>query len=372
MGGSHTCQGVGPIVRLDRIAKAYGGSRALAGVDLSIPEGEFLTLLGPSGSGKTTILNILSGMVRPSAGRVFIRGEDVTDTPPNRRQLGMVFQSYALMPHMSIFENVAFPLRVRKVPEKDIRARVEEVLKLVQLPDVGGRKPRELSGGQQQRIAIARCLVYDPPIILMDEPLGALDRKLREQMQFEISRLHQRLKLTILYVTHDQEEALVLSDRICLVNNGAIEQIGTARDLYFAPTSHFAATFLGESNMFEGVVIQSLPTPVLSGPLDIVIKTDSLTPTRCGARLSFLVRPESMRILENDERACNEFEGEIANVIFIGGMTRTIVRIADGKHLSCCQLTGNHAPPKAAGSRVRIGWPAHATILLAAGEEPSN
>ena len=235
------------------VAKRYGPVVALNAVDLTVRKGEFLTLLGPSGSGKTTLLNVIAGTVAPTTGRLWIGGRDVTDLPSSERRLGMVFQNYALFPHMTIFENVAFPLRVRKLPWTEIKRRVAEALVLVRLPDVGARKPRELSGGQQQRIAIARCLVYNPDLILMDEPLGALDKKLRDQMQLEIKRLHSNLGVTVLYVTHDQEEALVMSDRICLMNAGRIEQLGDPHELYFQPKSVFAADFLGDSNILDAV-----------------------------------------------------------------------------------------------------------------------
>ena len=207
-------------VWLQDVTKNYGPVVALAEIDLKVIGGEFLTLLGPSGSGKTTVLNLIAGMVGPTAGRIWIDGRDSTNLQPSKRGLGMMFQNYALMPHMTVFENVAFPLRVRKFPKDEIKRKVAEVLDVVRLPDVGRRRPGELSGGQQQRISIARCLVYNPAIILMDEPLGALDKKLREEMQLELKRLHSELGITALYVTHDQEEALTMSDRIVLLNAG--------------------------------------------------------------------------------------------------------------------------------------------------------
>ncbi|MGL3210590.1 ABC transporter ATP-binding protein [Bradyrhizobium sp. BR 1433] len=229
------------------LRKSYGSAVALDKINLSIATGEFLTLLGPSGSGKTTLLNIVSGMVVPTSGAVLIDGHDVTNIPARDRNLGMVFQNYALMPHMTVFDNVAFPLRMRKFAKKDVERHVMAALDLVRLRDFAQRKPKELSGGQQQRVSIARCLVYKPKLILMDEPLGALDKKLRHQLQFEIKKIHQELGVTILYVTHDQEEALVLSDRICVMNHARVEQVGTPNDLYFRPTNEFVADFLGDS-----------------------------------------------------------------------------------------------------------------------------
>ena len=222
---------------------------ALAGADLELREGEFLTLLGPSGSGKTTLLMIVAGLIQPDGGEVSIDGRLATYAPPFKRDVGMVFQNYALFPHLSVGENIAFPLRMRRVPEATIQQEVRRILEVVRLPDVGGRLPRALSGGQQQRIALARCMVYKPSIILMDEPLGALDKKLRDQMQLEIKQLHAELRITVLYVSHDQEEAMIMSDRICLMRDGHIEQIGTPDELYFQPRTRFAAEFLGESNV---------------------------------------------------------------------------------------------------------------------------
>ncbi|MBE2274854.1 MAG: ATP-binding cassette domain-containing protein, partial [Rhodobacteraceae bacterium] len=219
------------MVRLDRITKRYGVFTALHETELAVRKGEFLTLLGPSGSGKTTLLNAIAGMAIPTSGKVWIDGRDMTVLPPEKRGIGMVFQSYALMPHMTVFDNIAYPLKVRKVAKDEIRRRVTEVLEMVRLPNLALRKPKELSGGQQQRVSIARCLVYNPSLILMDEPLGALDKKLREQMQLEIKRLHVELGITMIYVTHDQEEALNMSDRIMLMNGGRVEQLGSPHDL---------------------------------------------------------------------------------------------------------------------------------------------
>ncbi|MBV9786217.1 MAG: ABC transporter ATP-binding protein [Acidisphaera sp.] len=355
-----------PIVRLAGVRKSYAAVTALSGVDLAVEEGEFLTLLGPSGSGKTTILNIIAGMIRPSAGRVYIRDADVTDVPPSKRQLGMVFQNYALMPHMTVFENIAFPLRVRKLPKAEIRARVEAVLRTVQLPDIAGRKPHELSGGQQQRVSIARCLVYNPSIILMDEPLGALDRKLREQMQLEIKRLHRELGITMLYVTHDQEEALVLSDRVCLVNRGAIEQIDVPARLYTRPASHFAATFLGDSNLLPGTLTAAHPAATVRGPMQATIRAAEACPVQQDGAVSILVRPESIRLLEAGESACNMLEGTIDEVIFAGGTTRYQVKLGDRTIVTVRQTQDETRPVRQPGSAVRMGWTAASTILLPA------
>src|SRR5258707_4379987 len=236
------------------IAKNYGETVALSPTDLSVQAGEFLTLLGPSGSGKTTLLQMISGLVSPTAGRIEIDGRDVTHVEPGRRGIGMVFQSYALFPHMSVWDNVAYGLRMRRKSRAEVRAAVDDALKMVRMSDYAQRFPKELSGGQQQRIALARCFAYRPSVILLDEPLGALDKKLREHMQSEIRRLHKELGATFVYVTHDQDEALTLSDRICLMNQARIEQVGTPVDLYDRPATRFAAGFIGHSNLLEGAV----------------------------------------------------------------------------------------------------------------------
>ena len=231
-------------LEIRNLRKTYGPVVAVAEADLEMREGEFLTLLGPSGSGKTTLLMMVAGLIQPDRGEVWIDGTLATYLPSFKRDIGMVFQSYALFPHLTVFENVAFPLRMRRVPEATTAREVQRVLEVVRLPGVGDRLPRALSGGQQQRVALARCIVYRPSIVLMDEPLGALDKKLRDQMQLEIKHLHTQLGITVLYVTHDQEEAMIMSDRICLMNEGRIEQIGTPSELYFRPRTVFAATLI--------------------------------------------------------------------------------------------------------------------------------
>ncbi|WP_250518989.1 ABC transporter ATP-binding protein [Caballeronia sp. ATUFL_M1_KS5A] len=235
---------------LSDVSKRYGSTTVLHNVNLTVRQGEFLTLLGPSGSGKTTILKIVAGMIDASSGTIRIDGRDATAVESGKRDLGMVFQNYALMPHMSVFENVAFPLRIRKIKGEELKNRVTDALQKVRLEAFAARFPRELSGGQQQRVAIARAVVYNPSLILMDEPLGALDKKLREQLQEEIKRLHDELQITVIYVTHDQSEAMSMSDRIVLMNLGNIEQIDTPHGLYSKPKTRFAAEFLGQSNFF--------------------------------------------------------------------------------------------------------------------------
>ncbi len=241
-------------LRLDRVSKHYGVVRAVDDVSLEIERGEFLTLLGPSGSGKTTLLMIVAGFIAPNAGEVLLGGKPITHLAPEKRELGMVFQGYALFPHMTVAENIAFPLKVRRQAVEAIRDKVDKMLELVQLTGFADRLPRQLSGGQQQRVALARAMSFSPEILLLDEPLGALDRKLRTEMQVELKQLHQRLGTTFVYVTHDQEEALSMSDRIVILRDGKCIQIGDPEELYEKPASRFVASFLGESNFMKGAV----------------------------------------------------------------------------------------------------------------------
>ncbi|WP_029004408.1 ABC transporter ATP-binding protein [Azorhizobium doebereinerae] len=306
------------------LAKRYGEFVALAPTSLDVPAGEFLTLLGPSGSGKTTLLSLIAGLATPDEGEVRIGGADVTYRPPYERDLGMVFQNYALFPHMTIEDNIAFPLKMRKVGAAEARKRAAEALEMVRLPHVAKRFPRELSGGQQQRIALARCLVYRPSIILMDEPLGALDKKLREQMQLEIKRIHRELATTIIYVTHDQEEAMTMSDRICLMNAGRIEQLGAPGDLYFRPRTVFVADFLGESNLLPARI-----SATAGETLDIALAAGAGTgqaisngaPLAAGADVTVMVRPQNITVRAPVDGS-GKLKGRLADVMVTGSLTK--------------------------------------------------
>ncbi|MDA0701940.1 MAG: ABC transporter ATP-binding protein [Proteobacteria bacterium] len=348
------------------LRKTYGSVIALAGTNISVPEGEFLTLLGPSGSGKTTMLMLIAGLLQPDSGELWINGRLSTYMPPNKRDIGMVFQNYALFPHMSIAENIGFPLRMRKIPAADIRKEVQRVLDIVQLPDVGERRPSQLSGGQQQRIALARCMVYQPPIILMDEPLGALDKKLREQLQLEIRNLHQKLGITVLYVTHDQEEALVMSDRICLMNEGEIEQLGSPDDLYFRPETVFAADFLGESNILQSKVTGvSSDVVTLEGPAGASIKVEPRGEIENGRQIKFMLRPENIRVLKDGETRANVLTGRVLDVILVGQVTKYYAALSDGTEVIATELTrrGGRTGHNQ-GDEIRFGFEPDAAVLL--------
>ncbi len=352
-------------LRIQGLRKTYGPVVALAGTDVDIREGEFLTLLGPSGSGKTTMLLLIAGLIQPDHGEMWIDGKLSTYMPPYKRDIGMVFQNYALFPHMTVYENIAFPLRMRKVPEAKIREEVRRILDIVQLPGVEERLPRQLSGGQQQRIALARCMVYRPPLILMDEPLGALDKKLREQLQREIRHLHQTQDITVLYVTHDQEEALVMSDRICLMNEGEIEQLGTPDDLYFRPETAFAAEFLGESNLLDAIVAGTRDSIMqLAGPNNVTIAAPARGEVFQGQNVKFMVRPENVRLLSPGEEADNTLVARLQDVILIGQVTKYYAKLLDGTEVSATQLTRHGIPKFRPGEEVRFGFDLESTVVL--------
>jgi len=343
----------GAHVRLEGLAKSYGQVRAVDGVSLAVGPGEFVTLLGPSGSGKTTTLMILAGFVDPDAGEVFIAGARVTATPAHRRALGMVFQHYALFPHMTVFDNVAYPLRMRHTPRALIRDRVHAVLGLVRLPQTAARYPRQLSGGQQQRIALARALVYEPQLLLMDEPLGALDRKLREEMQVELRSLQQSLGITTLYVTHDQEEAMALSDRVVVMRDGHIEQDGPPPDLYERPRTRFVADFIGASNCLEGKV-----EPASAG-WEFVTREGLRLPVDAPSAQAdprhFILRPERIRWAD-DGPTDVAVNGVLASVTYLGERIRYRVQLEGGPTLIVTHPNLPTRRPIAVGAIVRVGW----------------
>ena len=343
-------------VRFSGVAKSFGNVAALQPTDLDVAPGEFLTLLGPSGSGKTTLLNICAGYVAPSAGRLLLGGRDVTGLPPRRRNMGMVFQNYALFPHMSVFENVAYGLRVRGLSRADIASKVAHALNVVQLDEYGRRSVRELSGGQQQRVALARAMVIEPDILLMDEPLGALDRQLRKDVQLEIRRLHVAQPRTTLYVTHDQEEALVMSDRIAVMRAGRIVQIGTGRELYERPANTFVAKFLGESNLLHGQVagIANGQAQLTVPGLDRPIEGRAASGIDVGAPAAALIRPETIQPRKNG------LLGRVVERVYLGELAAIRFRLSGGHELWCRRLSGE--VPE--GDAAEIGWDTTAVSIL--------
>ena len=346
------------VVELKGCTRDYGGVRAVDAMDLVIFEGEFLSLLGPSGCGKTTTLNLIAGFVEPTAGRILIDGEDVTGLPAHLRGLGVVFQSYALFPHLSVFENVAFGLRERRTPSAEIARRVGEALELVQLDRQGGQRPAELSGGMQQRVALARALVYRPRVLLLDEPLAALDKKLREEMRDELRAIQRSVGITTVFVTHDQAEALGLSDRIAVMSRGRIEQLGAPREIYERPASRFVADFIGASTVLRGRAVAE-DRVALSPDLTIRVSGGGLL--RVGDQIELAIRPERVRLAATAGEGTAE--ARIEGLVYQGALTEVSARLADGQRVRV--FVSEPAPmPLASGQIVHLRLPADAFMVL--------
>lgn len=343
----------GASIRVAEISKRYGTEDVLDKVRLDIDGGEFLTLLGASGSGKSTLLNVVAGFTKPSHGSVEIDGRDLTRVPPHKRDLGMVFQNYALFPHLSVAANVAFPLKRHKVARAQIKDKVNEALALVRLTELGDRKPDQLSGGQQQRVALARALVFGPRVLLMDEPLGALDKVLREQLQDEIRRLHRELGITVVFVTHDQDEALALSDRIALLRKGSIVQVGTPSELYDKPSCAYTAAFVGASNIFNGAVRGGGFREEITGA---TLRLPANSRSDCAA---ILVRPEHLKLAGHDDHIDPEYDRVSATVedsVYLGNSRTVHARTADG--IAVTSRTSIPRTPDAVvpGARIELYW----------------
>ncbi|MDA0226298.1 MAG: ABC transporter ATP-binding protein [Proteobacteria bacterium] len=349
----------GAAVKLENLKKSFGAVRAVDGVSLDIPAGSFVTLLGPSGSGKTTTLNLIAGFLSLDSGEILFDGQAVSEVPSHKRNIGMVFQAYALFPHMSVYDNVGFPLRMRsKLNKEEARARIHETLGLVELGGLENRYPRQLSGGQQQRVAMARALVSNPRLLLMDEPLGALDKKLREQMQVEIKKIHRTVRSTFVYVTHDQTEALTMSDYIVVMHDAKISQVGTPRELYESPKNLFVADFLGGANLLRGKITTrdgNIYTAELNSGQHVRVPYDDLD-IAVGSAIAVLIRPEDVAahaVPQNDD-ACETFEATVTEVSYLGEAVRLEVNLAgasigarlarsDGIHLN-------------GGEQVQVSW----------------
>ncbi|PZR15713.1 MAG: Fe3+/spermidine/putrescine ABC transporter ATP-binding protein [Azospirillum brasilense] len=314
------------LVRFEDVEKRYdAGAPAVRGLNLSIRRGELLTLLGPSGSGKTTTLMMLAGFEQPSQGRILLDGKDIAHTPPHRRGIGVVFQSYALFPHMTVAENIAFPLEARGVARAEREARARRALETVRLPGLGDRRPAQLSGGQQQRVALARALVFEPPIVLLDEPLGALDKSLREEMQFEIRRLHRELGVTMMYVTHDQGEALVLSDRVAVFRGGRIRQLAPPRDIYDRPADAFVAGFVGENNSLPGhVLAMEMEEARIRLDCGVVVRATAAVGVGPGSRCIVAIRPERLAVaaMRAEEMGEDAVPARLEEIVFGGDHLR--------------------------------------------------
>ncbi|GHC72599.1 ABC transporter ATP-binding protein [Limoniibacter endophyticus] len=348
---------------LEGLSKRYGNFTALEQTSLTVQNGEFLTLLGPSGSGKTTLLQMVAGLTEPSGGRLLVDGADWTYRPVNERGMGMVFQHYALFPHMTVAENVAFPLQMRRLPAAEVRSRVEETLRKVQLDKFSHRFPKELSGGQQQRVALARCFVFNPNVILMDEPLGALDKALREHMQLEIRRLHKEYGTTVIYVTHDQEEALVMSDRICVMNHARVEQLGSPHQIYANPETLFAATFIGHSNVLKGKRDGSDGDFAKVRTASGTFSGRDMSRTRSD-EVALSIRPEHMRLGEAPTGEFDSVRGRLTDMVYVGVETRLLIALADDSIVTLRHDVATGDLP-VIGEEVVTHWPKAAARVVA-------
>ena len=353
-------------VKFEKVDKSYDGEiLVVEDLNVDIPKGEFLTMLGPSGSGKTTTLMMLAGFETPTSGEIYLDGEAISSIPPYKRGIGMVFQNYALFPHMTVNENLSFPLEVRKINKSEIKDKVEKALSMVELQDFGNRMPMQLSGGQQQRVALARALVFEPRLVLMDEPLGALDKKLREQMQYEIKHIHANIGITVVYVTHDQNEALTMSNRIAVFNDGKIQQISTPDILYEKPECAFVAQFIGENNQLKGKVKS------INGNMCVVktdkgeeIKSLKVNVGAVGDGSTVSLRPERVEINSSDTNFENSFNGTVRELIYLGDHIRTRVEVCGNDQFIVKVPNSYKGANLKEGTSVKLSWKANDSRAL--------
>ena len=345
------------LVEFMNVQKTYDGTElVIKNLNLKIEKGEFLTLLGPSGSGKTTCLMMLAGFETPTHGKVMLGGVELNNVPPHKRGIGMVFQNYALFPHMSVYENLAFPLEVRKFNTNAIKTRVEKVLEMVELMQFGSRRPAQLSGGQQQRVALARALVFEPDLVLMDEPLGALDKNLREQMQYEIKHIHENLGMTVVYVTHDQTEALTMSDRIAVFNDGIIQQLAPPNELYEKPVNAFVAEFIGENNRLQGTIKETKGSSCLVAVEDNLISATNVNEQAKGSNVTLSLRPERISLNPKVGTDMNIFEAEVLELIYLGDHIRCRMNICKNDDF-IVKIPNDHTSNSLnKGDVVTVGW----------------
>ena len=360
-------------ISIEHVSKTFGNFNALEDATIAIKKGEFFSLLGPSGCGKTTLLRIIAGFETPDSGIVTFDGKNIIGIDPNKRQSNTVFQNYALFPHLSVFENVAFPLRIRKVDQKTINTKVMEYIHLVQLDAHVDKKPNQLSGGQKQRVAIARALINEPSVLLLDEPLSALDAKLRQNLLVELDAIHDQIGITFIYVTHDQSEALSVSDRIAVMNQGKVLQIGTPFEIYESPATEFVAKFIGETNMFDSRVIECVPytNDEFMVTLDVPelgqkIKVTDYDETKPGQQVSFTVRPEKVRITldepQSNSKEINVFKGVVEEPVYSGFQSKFYVKLDNGAEIKVYAQHQNYlddGPDIAWKDRVYVSWSAN-------------
>ncbi len=349
------------IVEIEGVNKVYGSNHVVKDLNLSIEEGEFLTLLGSSGCGKTTTLRMIAGFEEPTTGKIMVEGERVEDREPFERNVNTVFQSYALFPHKTIYDNIAYGLKMKKVPKPEIKERVSEMMEMVQLSGFEKRYPSELSGGQRQRVAIARALINRPRVLLLDEPLGALDLKLRKQMQLELKRLQKKLDITFIYVTHDQEEALTMSDRIAVMHDGVIDQLATPTEIYEHPATKFVATFIGETNIYDGCI-----TKIQDGIATITLENGAVK-VSCPDDFSLLeyatisVRPEKMKFSTEPVEGF-ELVAQVKDYVYVGSVLKCIVSLPNGNELKIERLAGQELPP--VNSKCYPYWKPEDAVLI--------
>jgi spermidine/putrescine transport system ATP-binding protein len=366
----------GPAISLVDVVKDFGGARdgaAVRGVNLTIAEGEFFSLLGPSGCGKTTTLRMIAGFEEPTGGQILLHGRDMVGVPANKRDINMVFQSYALFPHLSVADNVAFGLRRRRVPKGEIHDRVDRILRTVELADKADRRPRQLSGGQQQRVALARALVNRPRALLLDEPLGALDLKLRQSMQLELKRIQREVGITFIYVTHDQAEALTMSDRIAVMNGGLVEQVGPPQEVYERPATAFVAGFIGTSNLIGGrLTSASGDTGVLDLGDGQRVTVPLRTPRTAGSAVELTVRPEKITLTTGPADAASRVRGTVREVVYLGTSTSYTVDTGAGAEMTVFQPNdGTASVNPARGETVWLSWATAHSYLLTAAPAPA-
>ncbi|WP_349305908.1 ABC transporter ATP-binding protein [Clostridium swellfunianum] len=355
------------LIQLADICKKFDGSEAavVKNLNLNVRKGEFLTLLGPSGCGKTTTLRMLAGFEQPTSGRVIIDGEDVTDISPHERCVNTVFQNYALFPHMNIFDNIAFGLKMKKVSKTEIRERVSAMLKMIQLEGYEKRMPSQLSGGQMQRVAIARAVVNNPKVLLLDEPLGALDQKLRKQMQLELKHLQKRLGITFIFVTHDQEEALTMSDRIVVMRDGVIEQLGAPDEIYERPVTRFVADFIGDTNLLEGKVtaVENGSAFLRLGNQFDCIKVSAGNLT-LGEEVSVAVRPERIKLSYLSHEGEVYLKGSLKDRIYTGTSYKTVIELGNGKLITVNEPIDNHLNIEKNNKEVVLTWKSEHSVVM--------
>ncbi|MBN2323617.1 MAG: ABC transporter ATP-binding protein [Spirochaetes bacterium] len=350
-------------VVLRNITHYYGSNMVLKDISLAIKRKEFFGILGPSGSGKTTTMRIIGGFVIPTTGEVYLQNELMGRKPPYSRNTTMVFQHLALFPHMKVFDNLAYGLKVRRVQREEIKVRVKKVLEVVHLEGFGDRYPKQLSGGQQQRVALARALIVEPSVVLFDEPLGSLDLKLRREMQIEIKNIQRRLGTTFIYVTHDQQEALNMCDRIALLNEGRIEQIGTAEEIYERPNTRFVADFIGDINFIEGTVVSSDGKKLTIESDGLSLKAEAVSPLKKGKPTTICIRPERI-LMGGDTKKCDTIlSGKIVNIVYSGAVRRCIVRLSNGGTVKV-DLDAKDTADFRVDDETRIGWFTGDEVLL--------